>query len=136
MRSVTLFQVDAFTDKAFMGNPAGVVLDAEGLTDAEMQLLARELNNSETTFVLPPVGADHDMVVRFFTPKCEVPVGGHATIATHHILWQQGRMNGRNESRQKCGAGILRIHFEEHKEGRMVLMDQAPPVFGPELSAT
>ncbi|MFC9120465.1 PhzF family phenazine biosynthesis isomerase [Streptomyces sp. NPDC057067] len=79
-----LYQIDAFSPAPFQGNPAGVVLSAEGLTEAQMQAVARELNNSETAFVLPPEGADHDVRVRFFTPTTEVPTCGHATVAAHY----------------------------------------------------
>src|SRR5690348_7747486 len=85
-RSVRIFQVDAFTRTAFTGNPAGVVLDAERLRDAEMQSIARELNNGDTAFVLPPAAPDHDLVVRFFTPRKEAPFVGHATLAAHAVL--------------------------------------------------
>lgn len=76
-----IYQVDSFTRKKFSGNPAGVVLDADGLSEAQMQAIARELNNSETAFVLAPEADDHDVRVRFFTPTTEVPSCGHATIA-------------------------------------------------------
>ena len=71
-RSVRVFQVDAFTRTAFTGNPAGVVLDAERLSEAEMQSIARELNNGDTAFVLPPAAADHDLQVRFLDRKSVV----------------------------------------------------------------
>ena len=83
-RTVTVYQVDAFTKERFTGNPAGVVLDASGLTDAEMQRIALELGNSETAFLLPPEGGGHDLRIRYFTPKTEVPLCGHATIASHY----------------------------------------------------
>jgi PhzF family phenazine biosynthesis protein len=75
------FQDDVFTREKFAGNPAGVILNADGLTDFEMQKIARELNNSETAFVFSPHSGDHDAWVRFFTPTCEVPSCGHATVA-------------------------------------------------------
>ena len=70
-RSVEIFQVDAFTPIRFAGNPAGVVLNADGLADAEMLAIARELNNADTAFVLQPNATDHDIRVRFFTPRSE-----------------------------------------------------------------
>lgn len=81
-----IFQVDAFTRERFSGNPAGVVLNAESLGDAEMQDLARELNNGDTAFVLRPDADDHDLRVRFFTPRTEAGFVGHATLATHAVL--------------------------------------------------
>jgi len=80
-----LYQIDAFTNRPFSGNPAGVVANAEGLTEGQMQAIARELNNSETAFLLPPQGSDHDVQVRFFTPTTEVPICGHATISAHYV---------------------------------------------------
>jgi predicted PhzF superfamily epimerase YddE/YHI9 len=79
----TLYQIDSFTLVPFTGNPAGVVLEADGLTDVEMLAIARELNNSETAFVFSADAADHDIIVRFFTPITEVPTCGHATIGAH-----------------------------------------------------
>lgn len=71
MRTLPIWQVDAFTARPFTGNPAAVVPDARGLTDAEMQAIAREMNPSETAFVFPPAGgAPHRF--RWFTPTVEV----------------------------------------------------------------
>lgn len=81
MKEVIVYQIDSFTKEKFKGNPAGVVLNAESLTAEEMQLIARELNNSETAFVLTPdQNDDFDYHVRYFTPTTEVPICGHATI--------------------------------------------------------
>jgi PhzF family phenazine biosynthesis protein len=82
-RSVQVFQVDAFTNRLFEGNPANVVLGAEQLAEREMQELARELNHSDSAFVLPPAAADHDVWLRFFTPTREVGFVGHASVAAH-----------------------------------------------------
>ena len=62
-RKYRMFQVDSFTDKKFSGNPAGVVVNADGLTDNEMQQIAKELNNSETAFILSPTESDHDVSI-------------------------------------------------------------------------
>jgi PhzF family phenazine biosynthesis protein len=88
-RSVEVFQVDAFTRRRFTGNPAGVVLGAEALDEAEMLSIARELNNGDTAFVLPPSGPDHDFAIRFFTPRAEAAFVGHATLAAHAVLAQR-----------------------------------------------
>lgn len=82
-RSVRVFQVDVFTDRLFAGNPAGVVLGAQHLSEDEMQTIARELNHSDSAFVLPASGTDHDVLLRFFTPAREVGFVGHATVAAH-----------------------------------------------------
>ena len=91
MKKIRLYQVDSFTTDVFRGNPAGVVPGADGLTEAQMQAIAREMNNSETAFALPPTAADHEVWVRFFTPTTEVPSCGHVTIAAHYVrAWEMG----------------------------------------------
>jgi len=83
-REVGVLQVDAFTGRAFTGNPAGVVLDAEGLDETAMLRIAREMSVSETAFLLPPTGASADLRLRWFSPQCEVDLCGHATVAAFH----------------------------------------------------
>ena len=78
--------VDVFTDRPFGGNPLAVVLDAEGLSTARMQAIAREFNYSETTFVLPPRDAAHDAEVRIFTVNSEIPFAGHPNVGTAYVL--------------------------------------------------
>jgi trans-2,3-dihydro-3-hydroxyanthranilate isomerase len=78
--------VDVFTDRTFGGNPLAVVLDAQGLTTAQMQAIATEFNYSETTFVLPPREAGHDAHVRIFTPVRELPFAGHPNVGTAFVL--------------------------------------------------
>src|ERR1700749_788454 len=93
--------VDVFTDRAFGGNPLAVVLDAQGLTTAQMLAIAREFNYSETTFVLPPREAGHDAEVRIFTVNSEIPFAGHPNVGTAYVL----------ASRAK--AAPARLTFEE-----------------------
>ncbi len=78
--------VDVFTDRAFGGNPLAVVLDAEGLTTAQMQAVATEFNYSETTFVLPPREPGHDAQVRIFKVNAEIPFAGHPNVGTAFVL--------------------------------------------------
>src|SRR5262249_46915594 len=78
--------VDVFTDRAFGGNPLAVVLDAEGLSAAQMQAIATEFNYSETTFVLPPRDKAHDAEVRIFTVRSEIPFAGHPNVGTAFVL--------------------------------------------------
>ncbi|EQA6227926.1 PhzF family phenazine biosynthesis protein [Enterobacter ludwigii] len=85
---------DVFTDKPFCGNPVAVVLDAEGLTTEQMQLLALEFGYSETTFVLPPEEPLHTAWVRIFTPTREIPFAGHPNIGTAFVLAYQAELNG------------------------------------------
>lgn len=82
-KEIEIFQVNAFTDQIFMGNPAGVVI-SDNLDDAEMQSIARQMNLSETAFVSKSNIADFKL--RWFTPLTEVELCGHATIASLHVL--------------------------------------------------
>lgn len=82
--------VDVFTDKALTGNQLGVVLDGKDLSPKLMQRIARELNFSETTFVLPPEDPSHAARVRIFTPVLELPFAGHPTIGTAWVLHHEG----------------------------------------------
>jgi trans-2,3-dihydro-3-hydroxyanthranilate isomerase len=87
--------VDVFTSEQFSGNPLAVVLNAEGLTTAQMQAIAAEFNLSETTFVLPPQDPAHTAQVRIFTPKSELPFAGHPNVGTAYVLARAGTSYGR-----------------------------------------
>src|SRR3979409_1435140 len=78
--------VDVFTDRAFGGNPLAVVLDAAGLSTAQMHAIASEFNYSETTFVLPPRNSAYDAQVRIFTVREEIPFAGHPNVGTAFAL--------------------------------------------------
>jgi PhzF family phenazine biosynthesis protein len=82
-----MIQVDAFTDEAFGGNPAAVCFLSEARDDGWMQRVAREMNLSETAFLLPREGG---FSLRWFTPAVEVDLCGHATLASAHALWEEG----------------------------------------------
>ena len=89
-RRYRLRWVDVFTDRALAGNPLAVVLQADGLSTAQMQAIARETNLSETTFVLPPEKREHAAKVRIFTPYAELPFAGHPTVGTSWVLLDEG----------------------------------------------
>ncbi|WP_217638734.1 PhzF family phenazine biosynthesis isomerase [Frateuria terrea] len=122
-----MYQIDAFTTTRYQGNPAGVVANADGLSVPHMQEIARELNNSETAFVLKPTSDDHDLHVRFFTPTSEVPVCGHATLAAHYVMALEGRPTG--SYRQLTGAGVQRVRVSETDNDYLVTIEQNQPVF-------
>lgn len=82
--------VDVFTNRAFGGNPLAVFTDARGLSSETMQALAKELNLSETSFVLPPQKPENNFQVRIFTPAVELPMAGHPTVGTAFVLAHQG----------------------------------------------
>lgn len=86
--------VDVFTEVPFEGNPLAVFPDADGLADDEMQMLARELNLSESSFVFPAIDAKNTAKVRIFTPQTEMPFAGHPTIGTAFVLTALGRIPG------------------------------------------
>jgi PhzF family phenazine biosynthesis protein len=123
-RIVRIFQVDAFTGVRFSGNPAGVVLGAEQLAEAEMQAIARELNNGDTAFVLPADGDDHDLGVRFFTPRKEAAFVGHATLAAHAVL---AREQPQSLRRQKGRTGIVEVEALAGNAG-FSIRQPAPPL--------
>ena len=132
-RSYAVYQVDAFTKEKLSGNPAGVVLDARGLTDEEMRRIARELNNSETAFILPGKPGEYDVQVRFFTPAKEVPVCGHATIASHYVRAMELGLDSARVV-QKCGAGIFAVDVCRENGDYRVVMSQGRAVLEEPLS--
>jgi trans-2,3-dihydro-3-hydroxyanthranilate isomerase len=89
-REYRFVQVDVFTDRVFGGNPLAVVFEAPGLSDGEMQAVAKEMNLSETTFILPPTRGDCAARVRIFTPARELQFAGHPTIGTAWVLATHG----------------------------------------------
>ena len=131
-RKFTLYQVDAFTKEKLSGNPAGVVTNAALLTEDEMQRIAREMNKSETAFILPPEDSSHDVRVRFFTPLHEVPLCGHATIAAHYVRALENKL-GNVRVRQKTGAGILPVEIIREADGCKIVMTQGAISFGKRL---
>ena len=86
--ALTFHTLDVFTDRRFGGNPLAVVLDADALAPGEMQVIARELNLSETVFVLKPENPAHSANIRIFTPGRELPFAGHPTVGTAILLAQ------------------------------------------------
>ncbi|MEP7243780.1 MAG: PhzF family phenazine biosynthesis isomerase [Gammaproteobacteria bacterium] len=131
-RKIQVHQVDAFTRGPFTGNPAGVVLNADQLSDAEMLAIARELNNADTAFVLARDGDDHDMRARFFTPRTEAGFVGHATVAAHYVLSR--RRDSVERVRQKSKAGIVEIDVRGHGDERRIAIRQKRPPMGRELN--
>lgn len=103
-------QVDVFTATPYLGNPVAVVLDADGLTDEDMERFARWTNLSETTFVLAPTEKGADYRVRIFTPTVELPFAGHPTLGTCHAwLSAGGAASQDGVIVQQCGAGLVPI---------------------------
>jgi len=123
-RRVRVFQVDAFTALRHGGNPAAVVLDAERLDEQEMQALARELRGGDSAFVFPADADDHDVRVRFFTPRAEVSFVGHATIA---VLAVRAALGLAPAQRQKQRNGIVATGCSGTAGNRSYFFSLTPP---------
>ena len=129
-RKCRLFLVDTFTRERFCGNPAAVVLGAEQLSEDEMRRLARELHGTEVAFVLAADDSDHDLEIRFFSPRREVSFIGHATIAAHYV---RAIANGvpKGKVRQKSGSSIVEVEVTGKAPALHVTLHQSPASFGP-----
>lgn len=133
MKKILIHQADAFTNKLFGGNPAGVVTDANRLSNEEMKNIAREMNLSETAFVLKPTKKDADIKLRYFTSdKAEVKFCGHATIAT---LYEIARNNlygtkkiGTYHFTIETNAGILAMDIIKKSQEDIAVRFVAPQV--------
>ena len=110
MRGRKFSQIDVFTAVPYKGNPVAVVLDGDGLSDAEMQGFANWTNLSETTFVLPPSDPAADYRVRIFTPKAELPFAGHPTLGTAHAVLEAGIASAKHGKLvQQCAVGLVAL---------------------------
>jgi trans-2,3-dihydro-3-hydroxyanthranilate isomerase len=135
-RAYRVVQVDVFTERPLAGNPLAVVLDARGLADGEMQAVAREMNLSETTFVLPATRPDCAARVRIFTPAREVPFAGHPTVGTSWVLATRGLLPaGAGRILLEEGIGPVPVTLEgDPAAPRFVWMSHGEARFGPERS--
>ena len=137
MKKLITYQIDSFTKEKFKGNPAGVVVNADGLSDEQMQLIARELNNSETAFLFSPDAGDCDGVIRYFTPKTEVPTCGHATIAAMYAKALEDNLDS-YVLKIKTRIGVLPFEIIKKNEDYQVIMTQGQfehsPAFGDNIN--
>lgn len=134
-----MFHVDAFTDKAFGGNPAGVVPEADGLTTVEMQQIARELNLSETAFLFKDEAGDRaDFRIRYFTPSSEIDFCGHATLGSAWLMATEydWLSEGREDLKLHTNIGVVPIEYSlENGHVKSAMMAQiTPEVKATELS--
>ncbi len=132
------YYLDAFTTNRFEGNPCAVFPEADGLSDREMQNLAKETNLPETAFVLTSDKADFK--VRYFTPRNEIPFAGHPTIATAFLLAEKGMIQLQGEKtvvQFEFNIGVLPVEVEAREDGSIeqVGMQQQNPVFGETVDA-
>lgn len=133
MATKRLWQVDAFADAPYKGNPCAVVFDAADLSTAQMQTIAAEMNLSETVFLLPPSSDAADYRARIFTPRSELPFAGHPTISAafcvHQSLIQAGFGQTRTLLRQECKAGIIPVEIAASGDRTVYTMTQIPATF-------
>lgn len=127
------YQADVFTAQPFGGNPVAVFPDAQGLDDDQLQQIAREMNLSETVFVLPPTDKAAVVRLRIFTPTQEIPFAGHPVLGTFYVLAQIGLIavtDGVTRVMQECNIGLfpVEIHAQEGLITRVV-MTQPKPLF-------
>lgn len=120
MQKLIVKQIDSFTDKIFGGNPAGVVMNADGLTVGQMANIAREMNLSETAFVLRPADQNVDLNLRFFTSgKSEVKFCGHATVAALYALAKSGQFGEIKTTKSvKVSTGVGTLSIDVHGGGK------------------
>jgi trans-2,3-dihydro-3-hydroxyanthranilate isomerase len=133
MREYRFVQVDVFTREIFGGNPLAVFPNAEGLNREEMQRIAREMNLSETTFVLRPSSPGADFRVRIFTPQREIPFAGHPVIGTCFVLGDETRIGpkeGKTVTKLELGLGVFPVEvIFLGGEPVLVKMEQRSPEF-------
>ncbi|EJV70400.1 MULTISPECIES: PhzF family phenazine biosynthesis protein [Bacillus] len=128
MKNINVFHYDAFTNKPNMGNPAGVVLEADGLTEEEMQRIAEKVGFNETSFVLSSEVADIRM--RYFTPGYEMDLCGHGTVGTIYALRERGLLEEKTNLTIETKAGILPVQIGVNEnEEIFIKMRQAAPQF-------
>jgi trans-2,3-dihydro-3-hydroxyanthranilate isomerase len=132
MRSYRYLHYDVFTDHLFGGNQLAVFLDGRGLSVETMQAIAKEMNFSETTFVLPPESAGTDVRMRIFTPGEELPTAGHPTVGTTFALARSGVIEpGRQQFVFGCGIGPVPVTLTWNDDDLgFVWMTQSLPTFG------
>lgn len=115
-RTYAFETVDVFTDRRFGGNQLAVFTDARGLSDAEMQSLAAEMNLSETTFVLPPINPANSAHLRIFHRTGEMLFAGHPTLGTSYVLASSGRFHG-DTLLLEVKAGLVRVTLDRAASG-------------------
>jgi trans-2,3-dihydro-3-hydroxyanthranilate isomerase len=137
LRKLRYHLVDVFTDRQFGGNPLAVFTNGRGIPAERMQAIAKELNLSETTFVLPPEDNANDYRVRIFTPGQELPMAGHPTVGTTYVLAREHLIERGGEGAETTikleeGVGTIpvRIEWRGGGEARFIEMQQPRPTFG------
>ena len=130
-RRLSFYKADVFTDQPFGGNPVAVVPNAEGLTDREFQQIAREMNLSETVFVIPPTDPVASAKLRIFTPTQEIPFAGHPVLGTFYVLSTIKQLPIQEPVTYimfECNIGVfpVEIHVKDGEVERVVMSQPAP----------
>lgn len=127
MKSITVHHYDAFSTVPGKGNPAGVIIDADHLSEDDMQRIAEKVGFNETVFVLPSDQAN--LRLRYFTPGHEMNLCGHATIGSLFALVSRGLLQNIGSIQIETNVGILPVHFETDDGKFMITMKQDTPKF-------
>ena len=134
-RTLTFYQADVFTTVPFGGNPVAVIPDAQGLSDLELQQIAREMNLSETVFVLPPTEPAAAVKIRIFTPTQEIPFAGHPVIGAFYVLGKLKRFlveEPTTRALYECNIGLfpVDVHLRGGEIHRVVMSQPKPEFLG------
>jgi len=133
-REFEFVQVDVFTEQILAGNGLAVFLDARGLDDRGMQMIAREMNQAETVFVFPSSRTDCVAAIRIFTPAHEVPFAGHPTVGTSWVLATEGVTKGATRFVLEERIGPVPVEVEgDPARPRFIWMQHRDATFGPEV---
>ena len=127
---IPIVQVDAFSERPFGGNPAAVVLDAQGLSDEQMLAIAAEMRVAGTAFLSPASGAGADWRLRWFTPTREIAYSGHTTLAAVHALIEAGRLRN-NHVVFETQSGPLSASVVAGKARRLIWLEPKVPALHP-----
>ena len=130
------YQADVFTGQPFGGNPVAVFPDAQGLTDHQLQQIAREMNLSETVFVLPPTDEAAVVRLRIFTPTQEIPFAGHPVLGTFFVLAELGIIPVKEpvmRFMQECNIGLfpVEVHADDGQVEWVMMTQPKPEFLGP-----
>jgi trans-2,3-dihydro-3-hydroxyanthranilate isomerase len=134
-RSLKFYQADVFTSQPFGGNPVAVFPDANGLTDEQLQKIAREMNLSETVFVFPPSDPAAIVRLRIFTPTQEIPFAGHPVVGAMYVLAHSGSIAAPEPITRavyECNIGLfpVELHVRDGQVSRVVMTQPKPQFVG------
>ncbi len=133
MATIRIKHVDTFTTIPQNGNPAAVVVDSQRLTEQQMLSITREVNLNETVFILPSDSQKADIRLRWFTPKAELPMSGHANLAALHVLAEEGKLgmtkDGVYRFRVEAMKSVIPVKINKKKKNIVVTMELSLPEF-------